>query len=211
MRRYMIAILATVASTAATQAQQTFNPWGVGGQPNPWLQGYSGSQAYYGPQVGRLPNGTPIHNPWHQYRGVQPVLAANYYNLAVQYNTQSILNPSLYSPYSFNSFNRFTYPGNFNPGFNAGYSYDNYSNYYPRYEREVGSFVPVNPQLAVNPFSGTVLNPIRGVALTREGPFYRLPGTSLYNPWGNPVYGSGIYYNPFTGSTYTPLSGVIAR
>ena len=208
MYRYLLAVVATVASSLAVSAQG-FNPWGIGGQPNPWLQGYAGSQAYYGPQVGRLPNGTPIHNPWLQYRGVQPILAANYYNLAVQYNYQSILNPSLNAPYSYNAFNRFSYGGPFN---NYTYSNNFYSSYYyPQYEREVGTFVSVNPQLALNPYSGTVLNPIRGVAYTREGPYYRLPGTAIYNPWGNPVYGSGIYYNPFNGSTYSPLSGLIAR
>lgn len=204
MRRHSFILFAVLALFASDVSAQGFNPYGFGGQPNPWLQGYAGSQSYYGPQVGRLPNGTPVHNPWLRYRGVQPILSANYYNSTVQFNTQSILNPSLYSPYAYNPFNRFAYPTNaVNPigAFGA----------FPQYEREVGSFVPVNPQLALNPYSGTVLNPIRGVALTREGPFYRVPGTTSYSPWGNPIYGSGVYYNPFTGAAYSPLSGVIAR
>lgn len=204
MRRRTFALIALLVLFAGEASAQGFNPWGFGGQPNPWLQGYAGSQSYYGPQVGRLPNGTPIHNPWQQYRGIQPILAANYFNATVQFNYQSVLNPSLYSPYSYNPFNRIAYPSSFvNPYTDFGV--------YPRYEREVGSFIPVNPQLAVNPYSGTVLNPIRGFAHTREGTFYRVPGTTAYNPWGNPIYGSGVYYNPFTGASYSPLSGIIAR
>lgn len=199
---------------ASGASAQGFNAWGIGGQPNPWLQGNQGNQGgqtestpYYGPRVGTLPNGTAIHNPWLRYRGVQPVLTANVFNNAVNYNTLAILNPSLYPLQSFNPYNRFVY---------SNYGYNQWNNsgdwgYTPRYEREVGTFISVNPQLAVNPFSGTVLNPIRGVAATREGYFYRMPGTGSISPWGNFIPGSGVYVNPFTGARYNPLTGVIAR
>ncbi len=203
-----ISVILVIASTIQAQG---FNPYGVGGQPNPWLQNNQNSMPYYGPQVGTLPNGTPIHNPWRRYSS-QPIVNANLFNYQVNYNTQSILNPSLYPSLAFNNY-RSTY---FNNGytqfginqFNSGYA--NYG-YYPQYEREVGTFVPVNPQLALNPYSGTILNPIRGIALTREGPFYRVPGTGSISPWGNYIPGSGVYVNPFTGAAYNPLTGIIAR
>lgn len=208
MNRLKLGLLAVGLSmlVASSASAQGLNPWGIGGQPNPWLQTTqnAGSTPYYGPQVGVLPNGTPIHNPWLQYRGVQPIVQAPLFNNFVQYNTNTIWNPSLYPSYGFY---RYTYSNLTVNAWNQSAAWG----YYPQYEREVGGFVSVNPQLAVNPYSGTVLNPIRGIAHTREGTFYRVPGTTSYTPWGNPIYGSGVYYNPFTGAAYSPLSGLIAR
>lgn len=226
MRRYTIALLTVIGALVGDASAQGFNPWGMGGQANPWLQGGNQQiqQHPFGPKIGTLPNGTPVHNPWLQYRGLQPVVAAQQFNFSVQQNTNAILNPSLYTNFALNTFNRAAnqyynnlqanayfnlYANNNNHGYN-NFGYNGIGTY-PYYEKEVGSFVPVNPQVAINPVSGTVLNPIRGVAYTREGTFYRVPGTASYSPWGNPIYGSGVYYNPFTGARYSPLTGVIAR
>ena len=160
---------------------------------------------YYYPPSG-LTNYPTAYNPWARYHNnyyVPPATA--YFNYAAQYNYATIFNPSLYPAYSFNN------SGYSDFGFNQfnGVGVNNFGQ--PRLQREVGSFVAVNRTTAVNPVSGTILKPYRGVALTREGTFYQVPGTGSITAWGTYVPGSGVYVNPVTGTTYNPSTGLIAR
>jgi hypothetical protein len=201
MRRITLALLAVAGLVAAAPvaSAQIFNPWGLGSQPNPWVyQTVRPGQYYSGQFLGRLPNGTPVVNPWVRPT-VYPVIPAPFFNYSVNYNYQSLWNPSLYPAYNLN------YNSNFNYGFNNG------DFRILPVEQEVGRLVPVNRDLAVNPVSGTVWKPSRGIALTREGAFYRIPGTGSLSPWGTYLPGSGVYVNPFTGTRYDPYTGTIVR
>lgn len=184
MRRLILAFLATVglAAAANTASAQYFNP-------------------YYYPPSG-LTNMPTVHNPWARYHNNYYIPPAAYFNYAVQYNYATIFNPSLYSPlgtydYGYQNFGVNQFGG---LGLNAGVV-----------QKEVGGFVPVNRTTAVNPVSGTILKPYQGVALTREGPFYRVPGTGSITAWGTYLPGSGVYVNPFSGTQYNPATGLIAR
>jgi hypothetical protein len=66
--------------------------------------------------------------------------------------------------------------------------------------QQPGSLLPAGPDLAVNPWSGTVVQPVSGIATLANGStFYRLP-TAV-----------GVYYNPMGGTFFTPDTGVISK
>ncbi len=193
MRRLILCLLTVfgVASATNTASAQFNNPYGYGG--------------YYPPSG--LTNFPTVYNPWARYRNpyTSYVTPATYFNYAVQYNSATIFNPSLYPAYSFNNFGYQNFGVNqFN---NLGVNQFNP----PSVQQEVGGFVAVNRTTAINPVSGTILKPYKGVALTREGTFYQVPGTGSITAWGTYVPGSGVYVNPFTGTRYNPSTGLIVR
>jgi hypothetical protein len=221
----------------------TFNPWG---------NSVFGLPMYSTPyNLGRLPNGTPVIDPWSRPSVHPPVVspaAAFVYQLALL-NASTLWNPIL--PYwgtsaglnsgwnfGFNGFNGFggfggfgaQYSWNFgafgNYGFSApgfgfgaqGFAATNLGiqpglgfGFGPITQREPGRFARLAPDLAVNPITGTVLQPYSGVAYTNEGTFYRLAGSGTLTPFGAYVPGSGLYVNPFTGVAYNPQTGLILR
>ncbi len=68
------------------------------------------------------------------------------------------------------------------------------------------------PNLQVNPWTGTVYQPLSGVVTLADGSsFYRVPGSGLPTAVGNYATGSGLYYNPRGGTFFNPSSGVISR
>ena len=151
------------------------------------------------PVVGFLPNGTPVINPWIRGRYVNPVdiytanvvasqiAAARWQAAQALYWSQPVYGSGFGGPVP---------PPVFPPVLAN------------RVQIEPGRFVPAGPGLAVNPVSGTVLAPFRGVALTNEGPFYRAGGVTAF---GTYVPSAGVYVNPITGARYNPATGVIVR
>lgn len=186
MRRYLLALIALAGVGAlANSASAQYFPY----------NGYG----YYANTPSGLSNYPTVYNPWARYRNNYNPYAASYYNYSVAYNYATMFNASLYPPYSFNN--------NYNYGYQFGFN--NFG--LPRVQQEVGGFVGVNRNTAVNPVSGTILKPNRGVALTREGAFYQVPGTGSISAFGTYIPGSGVYVNPLTGTQYSPSTGLIVR
>jgi hypothetical protein len=206
-----------------TASAQFSNPWGGAGAPNPWHQNIQPIGSQLGRQNGlQATGGTRFVNPWAPQQ-IQPIVPAAIHNLQVQYTYATLMNASLYSYQPLWNTNRQAYgngatmlPGII-PGINGGgTNTPGESNDQPvppnsRLQVEVGRFVPVARDIYANPISGTVLSTRRGVALTREGAFYRLPGTGSLTAWGAFIPGSGVYVNPLTGAAYDPVTGLIAR
>ncbi|QEL19405.1 hypothetical protein [Limnoglobus roseus] len=206
MRSIILGLLAVVGLASATNntSAQYYRSNGYNYQS--YSNGYQPYSGYYYPPSG-LTNFPNAYNPWARYHNnnYNQYAAAAYFNYMVQYNNATIFNPSLYpgyglSDYSFQNF-----------GFNQfnGLGVNNFNQ--PALQKEVGGFVAVDRATAVNPVSGTVLKPYRGIALTREGTFYHVPGTGSLTAWGTFLPGSGVYVNPLTGTTYNPTTGLIAR
>jgi hypothetical protein len=222
-RSILAAIL--VASATAGTASAQYNPWNngynygynngynnnYGNNNNPWnysnpwqYNGFHNGPYWQGGNngvIGQLPNGIPIINPWarpnfypvpinpwgYQFSQQQQT---NYYNNGNGYgNTTTFSQTTQIVPNGFN-----------NPFLQPGFA-----------QREAGAVIQVGRNLAVNPITGTIVRPLSGVAITREGTFYQVPGTGSFSPWGAYIPGSGTYVNPFTGTSYNPTTGLIVR
>jgi hypothetical protein len=222
MRMVITTILAALAATTAS-AQI--------GYPTAYP---AGPYAQY-PTLGYTPNGTRVINPWGQgafngglNNGYNGWPTAPGFANSNQVPPLSIWNPSL-NPYQM-YLNQYQAYANQYQGY--ANQYQGYVNQYQAYSSpfassqallnnaiafnrpvqvEAGRVVPVSPGLAVNPVTGTVVSSFRGIALTNEGPFYRVPNSGSITPWGRYIPGSGVYVNPFTGSAYNPATGLIVR
>jgi hypothetical protein len=139
--------------------------------------------------LGTLP-GAIVTNPWNIYNRYP-----NYYTGFAVYNYNPI--PAYYGSLQQTYYNYLA---------TAPYPY---ATGITTINREPGRFVPVAPDLAVNPITGTRLAPARGIALTNEGPFYRIPGSGSFTAWGAYMPGNGTYLNPFNGDLYNPGSGLV--
>lgn len=203
----VLGVVAAALTAGPARAQYpVFDPWI---RPNPY--GYNPYWNPYGPVtipaprtpplIGYLPNGTPVVNPWVRTTTVYPIDIYAWNSALAAWNAATIWNPALYgsafgTPYGTGVVPPVVPALGLQPGV---------------YDREPGRFVRVGADLAVNPVSGTVIQPYRGVALTNEGPFYRLPGSGSLTAWGAFRPGSGVYVNPFTGVRYNPQTGLIVR
>lgn len=203
------------------------------GVNNPWGRSVHGNPVVYGPNyLGTLPNGTPVINPWN--RGtVVPAVPAWQTQFGYQYatyNAMNVWNPGL-APYwgAATGLNNawaanaalaqgaLLQPGGFGPGIQPIPIQDNIVGVSPGVQQgpftqlEPGFFARVGPDVAINRTTGTVLRPYSGVAFTNEGPFYRMPGSGSFTPWGAYIPGTGMYRNPITGAAYNPQTGLIIR
>ena len=219
LRNILAAILLT-ATTAGVADAQYYNPWNngynngygnnySGNNNNPWnysnpwqYNGFHNGPYWQGGNngvIGQLPNGIPIINPWAR---------PNFYPVPVnpwgyQFTTQSqtgYYNNGYTNSTTFSQTTQIVPNGFNNPFLQPGFA-----------QREAGAVIPVGRNLAVNPVTGTVVRPLSGIAITREGTFYQVPGTGSFSPWGAYIPGSGTYVNPFTGTTYNPTTGLIVR
>lgn len=235
------ALFAVVLAAAPASAQFGYNPytgqgngygtpWGFGnGYGTPWASGTNGYGTAWASGTNGYGQGQNWNRPGVYMNGPQ-------YQLAYQYSAQQAAfawNPTL-APY-WNASNNLT------AGWNASYNTGNYNfqaggsvnqsvtngfvnpwggqvvsnSFLPGQfginQYEPGRFVRVGQDLAVNTVTGTILQPYSGVAYTNEGPFYRLPGTGTFSPYGAYLPGSGIYFNPFTGAAYNPRTGAVRR
>jgi hypothetical protein len=239
--RAAIVLTAALAGTAAAQFQPGFGNGSIAGTPNfyPWAYNYGWNQSFtLSNGIGNLTyqqnngygNFAGQRFGFNTYQMQQQLLqqqALNAYQYA--YAQQSFLmNPSL-APYiaaqqqfatgGFGNFGGINYGYNYNFNQSAGFANPWGGQVAGQFlpgqigitQFEPGRFVRVAPDVAVNTATGTVLQPYSGVAYTNEGPFYRLPGTGIFSPYGAYLPGSGIYFNPFNGAAYNPRTGVIRR
>lgn len=199
MRQFVIAAILTTAGFVGSAHAQFVAGYPI--YPSPWQP-----QLVWHPPVnfntiqylGTLPNGTRVINPWNMYNN-------NNYPAGFYYWQPPLFNP--WQPplfYSTAYYNYNPYYSGYTPGIANPFSV-------PRSQLEVGRLVLAGPNFAINPVSGTVVQPLQGIAYTREGTFYRLPGTLAITAWGAPIPGSGTYYNPMTGALYQPGNGLIVR
>jgi hypothetical protein len=189
MKRSFFALALTLTIACSAQAQVFIQPYPTPGW-NPWAGGVIYPPQYPGIQyLGQLPNGTPVFNPWNMYQNLnnqRPIYYQSPYFVPFFY-PQFFWNYYGYNPYGYGMSS------------NAGII------------NVPGRFVPVGPDLAVNPFNGVTLAPRRGYAQTPEGTFYRAPGSGSFTAWGAYIPGSGVFVNPMNGDTYQPNQGLLIR
>jgi hypothetical protein len=79
--------------------------------------------------------------------------------------------------------------------------------------QQPGFFQRVGPDLAVNPWSGTVVRPYTGVAQTADGNvFYQLGRNGLPSVFNSPAAPrTGLFVSPTTGTLLNPNTGVIVQ
>jgi hypothetical protein len=229
MRMLALAVVVAVAANhsanpaAAQFPNAVLNPYGNG-----WANGggnWNGPYSQY-PTIGFTPNGTRVINPWTTPNANWSTTWGGNWgaNWNSNWNTSWSANSNWSSsPYQWNyNYNAYQQSAVWNPSLNPFMSVNNpwatpqaLLNQAAVYQRPVqlenGQVVAVAPGVGINPVTGTVVNSNRGIAMTNEGPFYRVPNTGSITPWGRYIPGTGVYVNPFTGSAYNPASGLIVR
>lgn len=197
MSRHLLAFALVLSGFVGSASAQV----GILPYPSPWYPPMPNPGIQY---LGTLPNGIPVINPWNMYQNHN--YGQNYPGGFWRPN----YNPYVYNPYLYNPIP--AYYGNLYASY-LGYLNQNPYNVPNIYgvERERGRFIPVANDLFVNNLTGTQLAPVRGIAQTREGTFYRMPGTGSITAWGAFIPGSGTYVNPVSGDVYNPGSGIIVR
>jgi hypothetical protein len=153
-----------------------------------------------------------LNNPWMNPVAVHP-LRVNPFAMNPMFNNPFVLNPLLRNATFENPLNA--------PGFfpQTGFSQLGPSPLSPAVTytppvaiRQPGTLIYKGLDLQVNPTTGTVYQPISGVATLADGTtFYRVPGTGLPTATGTYATGTGLYYNPEGGTFFNPSSGVISK
>ena len=186
MRSHFLAVALVVAGWVASASTVQAQFYGNGYYPTRQYVVQPNNGIQY---QGRLPNGIPVFNPWNMYNN------NNY--------SGQIINGPIYPYYGY-----YGLYGNAYLGYGDGSGYTGLGNY-SSVQRQPGRYIPVAPDLAVNPLTGTRLAPYRGIAETNQGTFFRIPGTGSLTAFGTFNPASGTYLNPVTGAVFNPGSGLI--